>query len=215
MKKTNEWSWRVVVTGAVLLASAWSSAVRAAPVVENVTGFMQGGAEVVRIDFSEPLAAVPTGFVVQTPARIALDVPGATNSMGRNSVDVNVGNLRSVNVVQASDRARLVLNLKAPTNYRMQLDGKSLIVLLDPVAQSASAPAGQTFAESRNRDTQPIKDLDFRRGPDGSGRVIVDLPSTSISPATRWASTSASRARAWWSNSSSPLCRKACAAGWT
>jgi type IV pilus assembly protein PilQ len=179
MKNQNEWSWRGLVTAGVLFASAWSSAVRAAPVVENVTGFMQGGAEVVRIDFSEPLAAVPTGFMIQAPARIALDVPGATNSMGRNSVDVNVGNLRSVNVVQASDRARLVLNLKTPTNYRMQLEGKSLIVLLDPVAQSASGPA-QTFAESRNRDTQPIKDLDFRRGPDGSGRVIVDLPSNQV-----------------------------------
>lgn len=179
MMKRNEWSWRGMVTAGVLLASAWSSAVRAAPVVENVTGFMQGGAEVVRIDFSEPLPVVPTGFMIQAPARIALDVPGATSSLGRNSVDVNVGNLRSINVVQASDRARLVLNLKTPTNYRMQLEGKSLIVLLDPVAQSASAPA-QTFAESRNRDTQPIKDLDFRRGPDGSGRVIVDLPSNQV-----------------------------------
>ncbi|WP_442968683.1 type IV pilus secretin PilQ [Ramlibacter sp.] len=179
MMKRNEWSWRGLVTAGVLLASAWSSAVRAAPVVENVTGFMQGGAEVVRIDFSEPLPVVPTGFMIQAPARIALDVPGATSSLGRNSVDVNVGNLRSVNVVQASDRARLVLNLKAPTNYRLQLEGKSLIVLLDPVAQSASSPA-QTFAESRNRDTQPIKDLDFRRGPDGSGRVIVDLPSNQV-----------------------------------
>ena len=94
MKKRNEWSWRGLVTGAVLLASAWSAGVRAAPVVENITGFMQSGAEVVRIDFSEPLAAVPTGFIVQAPARIALDVPGATSSMGRNSVDVNVGNLR-------------------------------------------------------------------------------------------------------------------------
>jgi type IV pilus assembly protein PilQ len=179
MMKRNEWSWRGLVTAGVLLASAWSSAVRAAPVVENVTGFMQGGAEVVRIDFSEPLAAVPTGFAIQAPARIALDVPGATNSMGRNSVDFNVGNLRSVNVVQGADRARLVLNLKAPTSYRLQLDGKSLIVMLEAVAQSASAPA-QTFAESRNRDTQPIKDLDFRRGPDGSGRVIVDLPSNQV-----------------------------------
>ncbi|MEJ5991472.1 type IV pilus secretin PilQ [Ramlibacter sp. PS3R-8] len=179
MKKTNEWSWRGLVAAGLLMASAWAPVLHAAPVVENVTASMQGGAEVVRIDFSEPLAAVPAGFTIQAPARIALDVPGATNSMGRNSVDVNVGNLRSVNVVQAADRARLVLNLKAPTNYRMQLEGKSLLVLLDPVAQSASSPA-QTFAESRNRETQPIKDLDFRRGPDGSGRVIVDLPSNQV-----------------------------------
>lgn len=180
MKKHNEWSWRTLFVAAAVLASAWSASVRAAPAVENVVGTMQGGAEVVRIDFSEPLTALPTGFAIQAPARIALDVLGATNAMGRNAVDINVGNLRSVNVVQAGDRARLVLNLKAPTNYRAQIDGKSLLVTLDPVAQSQTAVANQAFSESRNRDTQPLRDLDFRRGPDGSGRVIVDLPSNQV-----------------------------------
>jgi type IV pilus assembly protein PilQ len=180
MKKTNEWSWRSLAAAAALLALAWSGVAQAAPAVENIVGSMQGGTEVVRIDFSEPLAAVPTGFAIQSPARIALDVPGATNAMGRNAVEVNVGNLRSVNIVQASDRARLVLNLKSPTNYRTQIDGKSLVVSLDPVAQAATASSQQAFAESRNRDTQPLRDLDFRRGPDGSGRVVVDLPSNQV-----------------------------------
>jgi type IV pilus assembly protein PilQ len=180
MKKHNDWSWRTFFVAAAVLASAWSASVRAAPAVENVVGTMQGGAEVVRIDFSEALTSVPTGFAIQSPARIALDVPGATNAMGRSAVDVNVGNLRSVQVVQAADRARLVLNLKAPTNYRAQIDGKSLLVTLDPVAQSQTAVANQAFSESRNRDMQPLRDLDFRRGPDGSGRVIVDLPSNQV-----------------------------------
>jgi type IV pilus assembly protein PilQ len=136
---------------------------------------------VVRIEFTEPLATLPTGFVTQSPARIALDVPGATNSMGRNAVEMNVGNLRSVNVVQAGDRSRLVLNLKTPTNYKLQLDGRTLVVALDPVAQTAQATnQGSAFSESRNRDAQPLKDLDFRRGPDGSGRVVVDLPSNQV-----------------------------------
>jgi type IV pilus assembly protein PilQ len=180
MMKTNEWSWRFLVAAAAVFAGAWSASVQAAPAVENVSGTMQGGAEVVRIDFSEPLTSVPTGFAIQTPARIALDIPGATNTMGRNAIDVNVGNVRSVQVVQGADRARLVLNLKTPTNYRTQIEGKSLLVMLDPVAQSATAATAQTFAESRNRDTQPLKDLDFRRGPDGSGRVVVDLPSNQV-----------------------------------
>ena len=181
MMKTSKWSWRAFAAAAAMLASACWGVAQAAPVVENVRGSMQGGAEVVRIDFSEALTSVPTGFAIQSPARIALDIPGATNGLGRSAVDINVGNLRSVNVVQAPDRARLVLNLKASTNYRTQLDGKSLIVTLDPVAQAStgSAPA-QAFAESRNRDTQPIRDLDFRRGPDGSGRVVVDLPSNQV-----------------------------------
>ncbi|MFI4926723.1 MAG: AMIN domain-containing protein, partial [Burkholderiales bacterium] len=178
MMKTNMWSWRVLLAAAVTLASAW---VHATPAVQNITGSLQGGQEVVRVEFSEPLTSLPTGFVTQSPARIALDVPGASNSMGRNAVEMNVGNLRSVNVVQGSDRSRVVLNLKTPTNYKLQLDGKALLVSLDPVAQTAQAAAAQTpFAESRNREMQPLKDLDFRRGPDGSGRVIVDLPTNQV-----------------------------------
>jgi type IV pilus assembly protein PilQ len=178
MMKTNEWSWRALVAAAAVFATAWA---HAAPAVENVTGTLQGGQEVVRIEFSEPLTSLPTGFVTQSPARIALDIPGASNAMGRNAVEMNVGNLRSVNVVQAGDRSRLVLNLKTPTNYKLQIDGKALVVALDPVAQTAAAVnSPQAFAESRNRDAQPLKDLDFRRGPDGSGRVIVDLPTNQV-----------------------------------
>jgi type IV pilus assembly protein PilQ len=180
MKKHNDWSWRGLAAAAAVLASAWSASALAAPAVENITGSVQGGAEVVRIDFSEALTTVPTGFAIQSPARIALDVQGATNAMGRNAVEVNVGNLRSVNVVQTADRARLVLNLKAPTNYRTQIDGRSLLVTLEPVAQLATAATPQAFSESRNRDTQPLRDLDFRRGADGSGRIIVDLPSNQV-----------------------------------
>jgi type IV pilus assembly protein PilQ len=181
MKTTTNWSWRALLAAVTMLAAAWGGAAQAAPAVQNISGSVQGGTEVLRIDFSEPLTAVPSGFAIQAPARIALDVPGATNAMGRNVVDLNVGNLRSVNVVQAPDRARLVLNLKTPTNYRTQIEGNSLIVTLDSVAQVAAAPqAAQAFAESRNREMQPIKDLDFRRGPDGSGRIVVDLPSNQV-----------------------------------
>ncbi len=178
MMKTNVWNWRALLAAAATLASA---CVHAAPAVENITGSLQGGQEVVRVEFSEPLTSLPTGFVTQSPARIAIDVPGAGNSMGRNAVEMNVGNLRSVNVVQGADRSRVVLNLKAPTNYKLQLDGKALVVALDPVAQTAQAAASeQPFAESRSREMQPLKDLDFRRGPDGSGRVIVDLPTNQV-----------------------------------
>ncbi len=178
MMKRNEWSLRALLAAATVFASGWA---HGAPAVENISGSLQGGAEVVRIEFSEPLTALPTGFVTQSPPRIALDLPGATNTMGRNGVEMNVGNLRSVNVVQSGDRSRVVLNLKSPTNYKLAIDGKALLVTLDPVAQTAAAVASpQAFAESRNRDPQPLRDMDFRRGPDGSGRVIVDLPTNQV-----------------------------------
>ncbi len=180
MKKDNSARWLVTLL-ICAVGSMLPLLARAQTTVENVSASIQGGAEVLRIDFSQPLAAVPAGFSIQAPARIALDVPGATNGLGRNSVEVNQGNLRSVNVVQAGERTRLVLNLKTATAYRAQLQGKSLLVTLDPVAVAAAPTTGQAaFAESRNRDTQPIRDLDFRRGADSAGRVVVDLPSNQV-----------------------------------
>lgn len=149
--------------------------------IQAVTGSVQGGTEVIRIDLAEPLTAVPTGFSIQAPARIALDFPGIGNSMGRNAVDLNLGNLRSANVVQAGERTRVVLNLKSFTAYKAEIQGKSLFITLDPVVAAApTVIAPPAFAENRNRDTLPLKDLDFRRGADSSGRIIVDLPNNQV-----------------------------------
>jgi type IV pilus assembly protein PilQ len=149
--------------------------------IESVTGSMQGGSEVIRIDLSQALAAPPAGFAIQSPARIALDFPGVSNGMGRSTVDINQGNLKSVNVVQAGDRTRVVLNLKQATAYKTQVQGKALLVLLDPVAATPAASAATpAFAESRNRDSFPLKDLDFRRGVDSAGRVVVELANNQV-----------------------------------
>lgn len=151
------------------------------PIIEAVTGSLQSGAEVVKIDLSQPLTAVPNGFSIKSPAKIALDIPGVGNAMGRSTIEVNQGNLRSVNLIPAGDRTRVVLNLKQATNFKAELQGKSLLVTLDPVA-ATTAPAAPvtTFAESKSRETLPIKDLDFRRGVSGSGRVVVALPNSQV-----------------------------------
>ncbi len=149
--------------------------------IQSVTGSVQGGVEVIRVELAEPLTAIPTGFSIQTPARIALDFPGVANAMGRSTVDINLGNLRSANVVQAGERSRVVLNLKSSTAYKAEIQGKALLISLDPVvaaAPASSAPA--VFAENRNRDILPLKDLDFRRGTDSSGRIVVDLPNNQV-----------------------------------
>jgi len=149
--------------------------------IEAVTGTMQGGVEVIRVDLAQPLSAVPAGFSIQVPARIALDFPGVTNGMGRPSIEINQGNLKSVNVVQAGERTRMVFNLKQATGYRTEIRGKSLLISLEPVVVAgAAAASSQVFAENRNRDVLPIKDLDFRRGTEGSGRVVVDLPNNQV-----------------------------------
>lgn len=183
MKAQATGTWTGWLRGANLglLALSLSAFAQAQNAIEAVTGSLQSGAEVVRIDFAQPLASVPQGFTVQSPARIALDFPGVTNAIGRSAVELNQGNLRSANVVQAGDRTRLVLNLKQATAYRAEVQGKSLLVVLDPAAGPAISSAGQTaFAEARNRDTLPIKDIDFRLGDGNTGRVIVDLPNNQV-----------------------------------
>ncbi len=175
--------WRVRALALVLGLSA-PLASWAQNAIQSINSTQQGTAEVVRIELSEPLAAVPAGFTIQTPPRIAIDLPGVTNAMGRNSVEINQGNLRSVNVAQAGERTRLVLNLKQATNYKAQLQGKALVLMLDTSAAATAQPTPSSepvhFAESLNREQLAIKDIDFRRGTDGAGRVIVELPNNQV-----------------------------------
>ena len=149
--------------------------------IQSVTGSVQGGTEIIRIDLAEPLLALPSGFTIQAPARIALDFPGVINSIGRSSVDLSLGNLRSANVVQAGERTRVVLNLRTSTVYKAEIQGRSLLITLEPNAVSApSTASAPVFAENRNRDVLPLKDIDFRRGSDSSGRVVVDLANNQV-----------------------------------
>ena len=154
--------------------------------IQAITSSQQGGSEVVRIELAEPLGALPAGFTVQAPPRVALDLPGIGNGLGRSTVDINQGNLRSVSVAQAGDRTRLVFNLKQAANYRAELQGKVLVVVLEGSGSTATAgatsPTGEPvhFAASQNRDQLPLKDIDFRRGPDGAGRVVVGLANTQV-----------------------------------
>ncbi|MET3493237.1 type IV pilus assembly protein PilQ [Variovorax boronicumulans] len=149
--------------------------------IEAVTSTSRSDVELVRIDFTQPLTALPTGFVVQEPARIALDFPGVTNAVGRAAIAFNLGNLRAANVVQAGERSRVVLSLKQATTYQAEIQGRSLLVTLQPGAgQPLKTSSNAEFAEGRERGTTPLKDIDFRRGGDGAGRVVIAMGSSQL-----------------------------------
>lgn len=171
---------RAVVAAALLL----STSVFAQGAIQSVTGSLQDGSEVLRIELSQPLSAPPAGFAIQSPARIALDFPGTQNATGQTQLELNQGNLRSVNVVEAGGRSRVVINLKAATSYKTDIQGNNLYVILAPVPTAATL---QAVAEPRvfaNRtaasDVQPIRDVDFRRGADSAGRIVVGLASNQV-----------------------------------
>jgi len=174
----SQWRFGVVTLLAALLlpAQAWAQIS-----IKAINSTQQAGAEVVRIELSEPLKQLPNGFTIQTPPRIAIDLPGVVNALGRPMVDINQGNLRSANVAQSGDRTRVVLNLRQPSGYRAQLEESALLLFLEtaPGAQQASGEPLH-FAPSLNAAPQVLRDIDFRRGQDGTGRVIVNLPSNQV-----------------------------------
>lgn len=138
---------------------------------------LSGGRVSIRIKTTAPLENPPAGFTLQNPARIALDFPGAANGLNKTKVQGDQGVLKSITLAQAKDRTRIVLNLSKNVSYNTKLEGNDVLVTL----QGAGANTGSTEAETRFAESKPgseahaITNVDFNRGKNGEGRVIVDL----------------------------------------
>jgi type IV pilus assembly protein PilQ len=170
---------------------AWAQA-GAKNAVESINfSTTQGGKILVKVGMKEALSAVPQGFAVTNPPRIAIDLPDTVNGLARSQVEAGEGDLKSVSVVQTANRTRLVINLARNLTYTEALDGKMLLVTID----ASQAPAGTgavatlpsagtaTFAEAQPAGSNVrynLRDVDFRRGQNAEGRVVIDLSSANI-----------------------------------
>ncbi len=180
-RMTSHWRKWATASALVLATVATAAPAWAQTAIRSINSTQQAGVEVVRIELSQPLTEIPRGFTVQTPPRIAIDLPGVVNGIGRSMVEINQGNLRSANVAQAGERSRVVLNLRTPSGYRAELQDSALLLILESTSAQAPAPNEPVhFAQSLNAEAQSIRDIDFRRGQDNSGRVIVNLPSNQV-----------------------------------
>jgi|APFre7841882724_1041349.scaffolds.fasta_scaffold00052_5 type IV pilus assembly protein PilQ len=161
-------------------APAAAQAPAAANGIDAINVATQGGRTVVKVTMKQPLAAAPASFTVAQPARIAFDFPGTTNNLGRASQEVNEGELRSLAMVQAGDRTRLVLNLRNMVTYETQVEGRDLVIALTPTPAMAAKPVPQLprFAEGTSDVKHSLRDVDFRRGKAGEGRIVVELSDT-------------------------------------
>jgi type IV pilus assembly protein PilQ len=148
------------------------------------------GAQVeLRLRLSGP-APDPMSFTIDNPARISLDLPNTTLALPSRRQDVNVGPLTSIQSAEANGRTRVVLNLNQLTPYQTRVEGDSVYVTIGQAPGAApqpsfaaqprsTAPAARAAAPAGERT---IRNVDFRRGPDGAGQVIVDLsdPRTTV-----------------------------------
>jgi type IV pilus assembly protein PilQ len=171
--------FRVMFLSVCGLALAPATAAAQGNSIDNFEVIQAAGKTVVRVLTKEPLRSVPPNFSVASPARIAFDFPNTVNALGRSTEDIGQGELRSMNVVQGTDRTRLVLNLRRPVAHEATLDGNTLVITLSDAQVAQTPPAGVAhFAEGRQDVKHAVRDVDFRRGRAGEGRVVVDLSDT-------------------------------------
>ncbi len=142
-----------------------------------------GGKIVIRIGLKDALASAPVGFTVNNPPRLAFDFANTSNALGRNVQNVADNEVRRINIVQAGDRTRMVMELARALNYETQLDGKTLLITLQGGGGAAAAAAATParFAEAApSTQKHSLRNVDFRRGTAGEGRVVIDLSSNQI-----------------------------------
>lgn len=138
---------------------------------------LSGGRVSIRVKMKEALANPPAGFTLNNPSRIALDFPKTSNGLNKNNIASEQGALKSVSFAQGKDRTRVVLNLTKNVGYNTILSGKDVIITLQGNEASVSNATTETrFAEARATNQEhSINNVDFARGKNGEGRIIVDL----------------------------------------
>jgi len=190
--------------GFIALASGASAQTTSAAdpgnAIERVDATQTSTGVVVIIELKSEPKGVPASFSVANPARVALDMPATVNGLGKNMVELNQGDVRSVNVVQSGGRSRVVVNLKRPLTHTVSIEGKRVLVALGGAAdtstfRAAPGTAAASLAQASPSSASPVtagpsaftgnrslRGIDFRRGAENEGRVVVDLsdPNTNV-----------------------------------
>jgi len=123
-------------------------------------------------------------FTTNNPARIAMDFAGVTTNLSQKTHNIGVGVTRSVTAVEAGGRTRLVVNLVEMAPYSTRIDGNDLVVTVGygttPSSAASQSPSVAASPSNSNRSSKDITNIDFRRGENGEGRVIIDLGNTNL-----------------------------------
>lgn len=141
---------------------------------------LPGGRVSIRVKTTQALANPPAGFTISNPARIALDFPKVGNGLSKNNIAADQGVLKSMTLAQAKERTRLVLNLSKNVAYNTTISGNEVTIVLQSNEEQVNLGVETKFAEPSLGSQQfAIKNVDFARGRNGEGRIIVDLSDAS------------------------------------
>jgi type IV pilus assembly protein PilQ len=173
---------RAIMAAALLLAATATFAQGANSIEQVTVSKGSSGNTIVRFALKAPPANPPAGFSIASPPRIALDFLDTANGLGATQRVVDDVALRSFNVIQSGNRTRVVFNLNRAQTFETTVEGSAVLVTLYDQAgqQDARTQVVQRFAEARPGDVaHALRDVDFRRGRNGEGRIVVDLSDNS------------------------------------
>jgi type IV pilus assembly protein PilQ len=146
--------------------------------IESITSAQQGQTTIVRINLKSAPTSLPGSFAVSNPPRVAFDFGETENKMGRTTLEM-AGDVRNVSVAQAGTRSRVVFNLKRAMTYNSVVEGKTIVVSLEPSGAgdtlATPKPSVYNVAKEDVKAEHSLRDIDFRRGKDGEGRIVIDL----------------------------------------
>ncbi|OOZ42374.1 pilus assembly protein PilQ [Solemya pervernicosa gill symbiont] len=133
-------------------------------------------------------ATTPRSFTTNHPARIALDFSGVSNATNKNSLDVAIGTVQSIRIAEAQGRTRVVLNLTELTPYETNVTDNKVVLTITSSASNQTTQTTHTTPDKLpahpaiNNERDEIESVDFRRGDNGEGKIVIKLsnPSTPI-----------------------------------
>ena len=166
----------------LLMGAPWSVHAQAngsANAIEQVQSAIQAGATVITFTLKQSAVDAPGVFVLSNPARLVLDFPAMKNSVGRSAVEFTQGEARGAALVQTQERTRVVLNLRRPVSHALRQEGRTVQLTLQPVTSVDPAVTSMPAARSESADFHSLRDVDFRRGPNGEARIIIELSDAS------------------------------------
>ena len=129
----------------------------------------------------------PLAFTIDNPARIALDFPASNNALAQRFLNIGIGTTQSINTAEAKGRTRVVVNLNRMEDYNTKISGNKYIVTIGSSSDSASQTVATspvsttpTYTSNVSSGSNSISDVDFRRGDDGTGRIVISLSNPNV-----------------------------------
>ncbi len=183
-KKQRNWTMKTQLLSRALatLMAVSAPAILAADLNALDVASLPGDRVELKLTFDEPVD-LPRGYTIEQPARIALDLPGVSNKLKSKHQELGSGNARSVTVVEAKERTRVIINLTSLTGYNTRAEGNNLYVVVgDGVARNEAQAPAQVTRQASAPARRAVQNIDFQRGGQGEGNVVIDLSATAGSP---------------------------------